>query len=312
MVRAGSNAIAGWHESRYDRQRQFPFNHCRSRNCPVPSNSPCSTCSKTWPEAMAADERHEEQQFLAELKARSGRDLAEWMAAIAAQNFTDKNETIDWLRGQGFAFARASWLERIHSNGGRPIYQSQPERAIRAREKPPPRRRAEAPTVTVAAAAEAANVTVPAAAEAANVTVPAAAEAPTVPVPAAAAAPTVPVAVTAADQLATLIAAAKGYRPLYLLLESEVRAHVPGMIPSPASTHISFGAPAEFAAVALNAAELRLGLALGDRAFDQRLQRARLKGAKAQITHMVVLTDARQVNADLLSLVRAANVRING
>ena len=56
---------------------------------------------------MAADERHEEQQFLAELKARSGRDLAEWMAAIAAQSFTDKNETIDWLRGQGFAFARA-------------------------------------------------------------------------------------------------------------------------------------------------------------------------------------------------------------
>ena len=250
---------------------------------------------------MAADERHEEQQFLAELKARSGRDLAEWMAAIAAQGFTDKNETIDWLRGQGFAFARASWLERIHSNGGRPIYQDQPERAGRAREKPAPRRRAEAPTVTVAAAAEAAKVTIPATAEA-----------PTVPVPAAAEPPTVPIAATAADRLATLIAAAKGYRPLYLLLESEVRAHVPGMIPTPATTHISFGAPAEFAAVALNAAELRLGLALGDRAFDQRVQRARLKGAKAQITHMVVLTDARQVNADLLSLVRAANDRVNG
>jgi hypothetical protein len=249
---------------------------------------------------MAADERHEEQQFLAELKARSGRDLAEWMAAIAAQSFTDKNETIDGLRGQGFAFARASWLERIHSNGGRPIYQDQPERAARAREKPAPRRRAEVPPVTVAAAAEAAMV------------IPATAEAPTVPVPAAAEPPTVPIAATAADRLAILIAAAKGYRPLYLLLESEVRAHVPGMIPTPATTHISFGAPAEFAAVALNAAELRLGLALGDRAFDQRVQRARLKGAKAQITHMVVLTDARQVNADLLSLVRAANVRVNG
>src|SRR5262245_18072688 len=239
---------------------------------------------------MAADERHEEQQFLAELKARSGRDLAEWMAAIAAQSFTDKNETIDWLRGQGFAFARASWLERIHSNGGRPIYQGQPERTARAREKPAPRRRAEVPTVPV----------------------PATAEAPTVPVPAAAEPPTVPIAATAADRLATLIAGAKGYRPLYLLLESEVRAHVPGMIPTPATTHISFGAPAEFAAVAVNAAELRLGLALGDRAFDQRVQRALLKGAKAQITHMVVLTDARQVNADLLSLVRAANVRVNG
>ena len=56
---------------------------------------------------MTADERQEEQQFLAELKARTGRDLAGWMAAIAAQNFSDKNETIDWLRGQGFAFTTA-------------------------------------------------------------------------------------------------------------------------------------------------------------------------------------------------------------
>src|SRR5205085_12064354 len=44
------------------------------------------------------------------------------MAAITAEGFADKNETIDWLRAQGIPFARASWLERIHSNGGRPIY----------------------------------------------------------------------------------------------------------------------------------------------------------------------------------------------
>jgi hypothetical protein len=49
--------------------------------------------------------------------------------AIAAQGFADKNETIDWLRAQGFPFARASWLERIHSNGGRPIYMDQPAKA---------------------------------------------------------------------------------------------------------------------------------------------------------------------------------------
>mgnify|MGYP003694345973 CR=1 FL=1 len=69
---------------------------------------------------------------MAELKARSGRDLAGWMTAIAAQNFSDKNEVIDWLRGQGFAFARASWLERIYSNGGRPIYEGAPERPPRS------------------------------------------------------------------------------------------------------------------------------------------------------------------------------------
>src|SRR5262245_9164690 len=90
---------------------------------------------------MAADERQEEAQFLAELKARSGRDLAAWMDAIAAQHFSDKNEVIDWLRSQGFVFARASWLERIHSNGGRPIYEGAPERPPR----PAPKPRAEPP-----------------------------------------------------------------------------------------------------------------------------------------------------------------------
>ena len=50
---------------------------------------------------MVRDEREEEQEFLADLKARSGRSLADWMAAITAQGFADKNETIDWLRRAG-------------------------------------------------------------------------------------------------------------------------------------------------------------------------------------------------------------------
>jgi len=77
---------------------------------------------------MTRDEREEEQEFLADLQARTGRSLADWMAAITAQGYADKNETIDWLRRQGFPFARASWLERIHSNGGRPIYEHAPPR----------------------------------------------------------------------------------------------------------------------------------------------------------------------------------------
>jgi hypothetical protein len=218
---------------------------------------------------MAAEERQEEQQFLAELKARSGRNLADWMALIAAQNFSDKNETIDWLRAQGFAFARASWLERIHSNGGRPIYQATAECAARPAPSPKPKA-----------------------------------------APAARASPSP--APGEAARLEKLIAQAKGYRPLYVLLETEVKRAVPDLSLSPAATHISWRAPTEFAAVALTASEVRLGLALGERAFDTRLQRAKLKGPGDHITHMVVLTDARQVNADLISLVLAANARMNG
>src|SRR5215813_9537587 len=75
---------------------------------------------------MAKDDREEEREFLEGLKARTGRGLAEWMAAIAAQGFSDKNEIIDWLRSQGLPFARASWLERIHRNGGKPIHADAP------------------------------------------------------------------------------------------------------------------------------------------------------------------------------------------
>jgi Domain of unknown function (DUF5655) len=220
---------------------------------------------------MAADERQEEAQFLAELKARSGRDLAGWMTAIAAQNFGDKNEVIDWLRGQGFAFARASWLERIHSNGGRPIYEGVAERPARSQPNPRPEQASPLPP-------------------------------PSLPPPTG----------EEAALLEKLMAQAKGYRPLYQMLEAEVKRAIPDLRLSPAPTHIAFSAPATFAAVALSASEVRLGLALGEHPCDSRLQRAKMKGVGEDISHMVVLTDARQVNADLLSRVLAANIRVNG
>ena len=37
---------------------------------------------------MARDEEAEEREFLADLHTRTGRDLAQWMAAIAAQSFS--------------------------------------------------------------------------------------------------------------------------------------------------------------------------------------------------------------------------------
>ncbi len=71
---------------------------------------------------MSTDWQEKEREFLTSLKANTGRDLGEWMRVIAAQNLPHRNDIIDWLRQQGFPFARASWLERIHHNQGRPIY----------------------------------------------------------------------------------------------------------------------------------------------------------------------------------------------
>ena len=231
---------------------------------------------------MATDEREEEREFLGGLKARTGRDLGDWMAAIAAQGFADKNEIIDWLREQGLPFARASWLERIHRNGGKPIYSDPPprkphERAGEAEPRP-------APTHQPAAAA------------------------PKRPTPATASAA---LSTDDAAALDKLVAAAKGYRPLYHLLEAEMRSVVPDLAMAPKSGYLSLGAPGEFAVLTLHATELRLGLDLGDRPYDPLLQKARLKGPGTAITHMVVLTDARQVNDELFAAIKAANARVN-
>ena len=222
---------------------------------------------------MARDEEEEEREFLADLEARTGRTLAQWMAAIAAQGFADKNEAIDWLRAQGIPFARASWLERIHSNGGRPIYLHQaPKAAGEAKAQPPSPKPAPAPRVP---------------------------------------APRAPTQAEIAD-LDKLLAAGKGYRPLYQLLEAEVRNAVPGLSITTKAAYISLGAPLEFAAVTLHATELRLGLDLGDRPFDLQVQKPRMRGLGPSISHMLVLTDARQINAELLNLIKAANARANG
>jgi hypothetical protein len=227
---------------------------------------------------MAREAEEEEREFLAGLKARTGRDLAEWMAAIAAQGFADKNEVIDWLREQGLPFARASWLERIHKNGGKPIYASnlpaasspqvQPTSAPQPPAPSAPQRPKTAPAITEAAAPD-------------------------------------------PDALEKLIAAAKGYRPLYHLLAAEALKAIPDLIIAPRSGYLSMGAPAEFAAVTMHKTGLRLGLELGDRPFAPPLQKANMRGPGPGITHMIVLDDARQINDELMSLLKAAQARVN-
>jgi hypothetical protein len=86
---------------------------------------------------------------------------------------------------------------------------------------------------------------------------------------------------------------------------------VPGAVLAAEARHVSVGAPGEFAAITLHPTEVRLGLDLGDRPFDARLEKARLRGPGPAITHMIVLTDARQVDEELSALLADANARVN-
>jgi hypothetical protein len=236
-----------------------------------------------------------ERQFLESLKADTGRDLGQWLAAIAAEELTRRNDIIDWLRRQGFMFSRASWLERIHNNGGQPIYSDtsakRPQRRPRA-----PREEREATILPFRAPPPVAKPATPAP--------PAAVEKP----PAAAAAPAAGKA-----QIDELLAKAKAYRPLANFLLAEIAKAVPGAVLTPEAGHVSISHGREFAVLAISAKELRLGLDLGSRPFAAPLVAAKFTNSSARIspgiTHMVILTDARQVDDALRSLFKEAAAR---
>ncbi len=248
---------------------------------------------------MTTDFAEKERQFLDSLKAASGRDLAEWMAAIEAEGLPHRNDIIDWLRQQGgFPFARASWLERVHANGGRPLYEGSSEADARAAPKRT-RRTARVPSASPPERAGSATV------------IPFKTRAGAPP----ASAPALPASPPSSAALDELLAKAKAYRPLALFVLREIEKAVPGACSSPHAAHVSIGAPAEFAVLAIGSRELRLGLDLGPLPFEGSFQKAKFGSAlpiAPAITHMTILTDARQVDADLVRHIRSAASRAIG
>jgi hypothetical protein len=235
-----------------------------------------------------------ERQFLESLQADTGRDLAAWMEAIAAEKLERRNDIIDWLRRQGFMFSKASWLERIHNNGGRPIYSDSGTKRPQRR----PRAPRQAATILPFAARQ------PAMQQPATVVPPR--EAPPVP----AAADTPPAEKAALDEL---IVKAKAFRPLANYVLAEIGKAVPGVVFKPEAAHVSISKGSEFAVLAISPRELRLGLDLGQRAFDKALVAAKFTNLPSRIspaiTHMIILTDARQIDDGLRALFREAAQR---
>lgn len=256
---------------------------------------------------MSVDYGEKERQFLATLKADTGRDIDEWLAAIAAAGLAERNEIIDWLRRQGFMFSKASWIERIHNNRGRPIYAGQGAPRARTEPRAPVlRARANTPAQPLAGLPPAQPAPAP---KPANPAPPSPAPQ-TSPQPAATAAAPSPAATAPTADLDALLARAKAYRPLANFVVAEIRKAVPGVAVSPHQGYLAFRtAERDFAILAVTPRELRLALATGAPPDGLALEPARfsppLKGAPA-VTHMTVLTDARQVTPALMSAVTEA------
>lgn len=238
---------------------------------------------------MSIDYGERERQFLATLKADTGRSLDEWMAAIGAAGLTHRNDIIDWLRREGFMFSKASWIERIHNNDGRPIYGD----AGAARTRRPRRRPASSPSPS------------PGTAGPADI-----AGAPSEPIAAAPAPqPAPPPAAERQDDgaaLDALLQRAKAFRPLAIFLIAEIQKTLRGVTVIPRDGHVLFRhGNADVALLAISARELRLGLALKHPPAGVTLEPARFPSARGAppMSHMIVLTDVRQITPALLSAV---------
>ena len=238
---------------------------------------------------MSTDYREKEREFLGSLKDDTGRDVREWMAAITAQNLPHRNDIIDWLRQQGFMFSKASWLERVHNNGGKPIY-SDTVVARRAMPKRAPSSPAEAAAAPEISASE------PEAAPH---------QAPTLTLVAA----SVPTSTSPLDEL---LQSAKAYRPLALHILKEIAKAVPGSAATAQGGYVSLNQGGrEFAVLVIGARELRLGLALAGSPFEAPLQAARVTNPAIrlapEITHMAIVNDVRQIDSGLMtSILKAA------
>jgi hypothetical protein len=91
----------------------------------------------------------------------------------------------------------------------------------------------------------------------------------------------------------------------------QIEAALPGVVVGASGDLVMIGKPREFAVVHVAPREVKLGLALGEQAAAEGLVKARIPGAGAHITHMVALTDARQVGPALLEHVRCADRSVN-
>ena len=239
---------------------------------------------------MATDFGEKEREFIEGLKENTGRDLDEWMRAISAAGLPHRNDIIDWLRHEGLMFSKASWLERIHHNGGKPIYAGIPKDAAPRR---PPRRRLEVVREPVSAPPVPASIPAPA----------------PKPEPAAAMSP------PPAGDIDLLLAKAKAYRPLAQHVLAKIRQVSPGSGVTPRESALAIGAPAPFAVLGISAKELRLHLALGDHPFDEVVKKGQAGGGLGKsetLSHMLVLTDARQVDARFIELITLAASRAAG
>lgn len=98
-------------------------------------------------------------------------------------------------------------------------------------------------------------------------------------------------------------------RPLYDEFVAFISKNFPNATFLPKKTYVSVLENREFGAVNIKKGELRIGLDLGERLFDEKVEKAKLTGPMPRISHMVVATDGSRFDGELVELLKQSHSR---
>jgi len=100
-------------------------------------------------------------------------------------------------------------------------------------------------------------------------------------------------------------------RGIYDKLEALVLANFTSVQVVGTKGYISFRNEKEFAVARINKSNVRIGMDLGDRPFDEQVEKAKSLGAMPRISHMIEVKDEAAITDDLLPFLNEANNRVN-
>lgn len=118
-----------------------------------------------------------------------------------------------------------------------------------------------------------------------------------------------PVYASTNDLLENQFAKAAEMRPLYDAFVAFVAKHFPMSSILPKKTYVSVLDNREFGAINIKPKELRVGFDLGERPFDDKVSKSKLSGPMPRISHMIVVTDAGQLDKGLIELLKQSHAR---
>jgi hypothetical protein len=100
-------------------------------------------------------------------------------------------------------------------------------------------------------------------------------------------------------------------KELFDIFQKEANSSIKGLIFLPTKTYVSIRGVKEFAVASIKSKEMRIGLDLGSVPFSDYLLPAKSLGAMPRFSHMIVVTDKKEISKELLNYFNEAYKRLH-